>query len=177
MKIDKSTALFLTKVLFHYEQLVKQTPACAAADLADRVQQLRDQFNDYILSEDECVNCLESEEDDHQLDDELEPNYDFSVSIENLARLSRLNGKIKFVHMSNDKVNLCEDDHTYADVKYVKRTGKLLHILTGKMISGINHDTEDVDCLDNWVTYHIPKFPTDWTCTLECGTVYKCVLI
>lgn len=188
MKIDKSTALFLTKVLFHYEQLVKESLS-SDNNLADRVRVLRGELNDNLLAEDKCPNCIQEdeakEEDDHQLDDEVEPDWSLSIQGSELANLTLVKtdyfGKIGFMLTPSHRVNIFEpvgatNVSIDNDVRYIKRTGNSLFALTFKELKNCREDELDLDNHnDHWEYYNIPKFPRDWTNTLKCGLVYKCV--
>lgn len=184
MKIDKSTALFLSKILFHYEQIVNTT--CADADLVDRVRQLRGQFNDEVLSVD--VND-DIDEDEDEEEEEGYVSYDYEIYHDELVNLTPLaikfdNSKLCFKQSKKDKNAICLHDHNvfspkhsllHKNVRYIKRTGKELLLLTKDCQKGILFGEDAANDYSYWETYQVSKFPFDWIDALTCGKVYKCV--
>jgi len=178
MKIDKSTALFLVKVLFHYEQLIKNSLS-DNVELDVAVRDVQRQLNDSILSDDECDKKVE----DIDTNDEVQPGYDNIISISQLCDLPRMtvkyyDGKFKFEKTSNhlDLIEIFKPNNISYElnshVKYIKRSGKKLYVLSKRDIPKISNV---IDNHNYWDIYTVSKFPSDWIDTLECGKVYKCV--
>lgn len=182
MKIDKSTALFLTKVLFHYEQLVKESLS-SDNNLADRVRVLRGELSDNLLAEDKCPNCIQEDEvKEEEEEKENHIEYDYPISKSELVALSSVkirncSYRLYFTLSASDNdgnrtldtwLDNCRESE---DVAYVIRRGNRIQFL--------HHDDLNnpyyVQSTENWWGHDVSKFPPDWIDMLEAGLVYKCV--
>lgn len=182
MKIDKSTALFLSNVLFHYEQLMRDSKE---DEVITAVRLTRQHLNDGILSGDK-PNLEEDEDEDEDIKEEndVEPSYVYNIEGTKLFSLPALKtihyGKLKFKRDHNKKISLFEslvgdEQLVCQNIKYVKRNGKKLYVLTQSDISEFSDECINVDDYEFWNKYQVNKFPLEWIDAFICGLVYKCV--
>jgi len=175
MKLNKETALFLTKALFHYEQ------SCSISEsVTRRVKDLRYELNEFVLGRldsdevendkgskvswhvhgDDCNHAdgevLEKEDDvEDEEESEEVPETDGEVSAGELHELTACTsdrGQVEFEDINHDggpaAVDVLIDGYTeYYSVTAVKRTAKALEVWTE----------------GDWQTINVRKFPKDWT--------------
>ena len=164
MKLDIQQTLFLTKVLFHYEQLIGDF------DLKGRVRELRSEFNRELT--DKQSSSEEDNDEDADEEQEVDIDYDLIISPAELKKYlpalnTRYDGKLSFVLDGKDEIlnvhSNCDDEPYVEDVLFVKRTGKTIEFLTRVEREYLG-----------WDIFEVNKFPPEWIDNLECGKIYKC---
>jgi hypothetical protein len=194
MRLTKVEALFLAKVLFHYEQT---RSLVESSTITERVRNLRGRLNDFILDvEDDVDEC------DHECSD------DCHVSEERVRLKSKPNGSLIMDDEDEDEVyedvaKEAEDDSSLPNVEETI-SASVLHalpvvktdnsqslefehvegdqvdvVLDGyteyEDVGFVRRHGRSIDLYVNhdWITVNVPKFPKQWTKLLTVDTTYR----
>lgn len=184
MLLNKSDALLLCKVLFHYEKLTRYERDSVEDE--DDLLELMDRIEDFLtdgeasLGSDEHVDVggdvnsvLPSSEEEEDDDDEEvvtppEANDKISASVLHDLPVVEVDANDKILSLEFEDVeggvDILLEDVAIEDISLLRRTGKTLEIWA-------ENDNEDF-----WhEIFDIKKLPKVWKLTLKDGVVYEVV--